>query len=99
MEINLDSDSITKYVADAIIGSSIGDALKQVIDAETERLSRSYNNPITPVVQRAINDAIVALISQQYKSKIEDEVRKQLTDTVVAELVSKAIVSIMESRH
>lgn len=53
MQVNVDitPEEINRAVADAVIRSAIGESLRAAIEGEAKKLTQSYGNPITAVVQ------------------------------------------------
>lgn len=89
MEIKVDYEQINKYMADKLIESSIGEALKDVIDKEIKNLTSSYNNPVEPVVKNHIRNAVSNFIGDEYREKIQGIVREKLTDEFVQDLIDR----------
>ena len=56
LNVNIDPEQINKMVADAVLESALGDAVKKVINEQVKKLSSSYNNPLDSVVQQHIAD-------------------------------------------
>lgn len=91
VELNISPDDINRYVADQVINSAIGTALKAVIDEKVKELSRSYNNPLHAVIEREITAIAANLIRQKHQETIEAEVVKVVASTITSEFVSNLI--------
>jgi len=89
IEVNVTPEQINEAVAGAIIKSSIGKALAEVIDAQVKKLSQSYDNPIAPVVQDEIGKAIRVLIADNFLPQIKAKIAEKLTDEVIADMFEK----------
>lgn len=90
LKIDINPEDINKMVSEAILKSAIGPALTKVIEEEVSKLSRSYDNPIAPVVRQIIHQTIRDLILNEFKEPIEKHVRENLTAEIQTQLASKA---------
>jgi len=93
MSIDIDPEQINKYIADKVLESAIGSALRKVIDTEVEKLIRNYDNPITKVVEQEVRALLVKIMRDEYAGKLKAAIREKLTD----ELVAKAAVAALDS--
>ena len=91
LNVNIDPDQINKMVADAVLESALGDAVKNVIDEQVKKLSSSYNNPLDSVVQRHIADMVRATLTAEYTDELRERVHKAVADKMTDDFVSKVI--------
>lgn len=94
ININLDADEINEHIKTAIIESMIGEALKKIIESQISDLTNSYNNPLKPVVEKAISDIVYNLLKNEYGDKLEALVKEQLTDEVLTGLAKTAVQNV-----
>lgn len=87
--VAIDPDAVNRYVADRILESAIGDALKKEIDKAVEGL-RSYNSPFKNLVASHIEREIARLLQEQYADQIAQVVREKVTEQFTADLIDKA---------
>jgi transcriptional accessory protein Tex/SPT6 len=87
--IKIDPESINRYVAETIAASSIGEALKKVIDEEIAKASKSYDNPYRPVVSEVIRAEMNRLVTEEFGDEIRKAVRERVDEEFVNELISK----------
>ena len=95
INVEINPDDLNKMVVEAILKSSIGDALQAVIDKAVKELSQSYNNPIEPVVKRLLADLIEKQVRANYtdalKAKVDEVVKSHLTDDLLIKLVEEGV--------
>jgi hypothetical protein len=89
--ISLDADGIQRYIADAIIASSIGKEVKRAIDEQVKKLGYSYENAVSKAVSEAVKSYVIRLVDTEYKEQLREAVRAQLNETVINKLVSTVI--------
>ena len=91
-DFSLDPDVINKYVAQKIVESSIGEALKTEIDKEVGRISSKFDNPMKPVVAQAIAAAAREYLdSPEVKARLKTVVEAALTDEALGEFIQKIV--------
>lgn len=89
MQIDVSPEAINKMVSEAIIQSAIGVQLNKVIESEVAKLSRTYDNPIAPVIRQHINSTISALVEEKYKAELKAFIESQLTEEMMRDLFEK----------
>jgi predicted transcriptional regulator len=91
-DFGIDADAINRYVSEKIIESSIGEALRNEIDAQVKRLAQSYENPMKPVVANAIAAAAREYLeTDEVKARLEAVVRGALTDEALDGFIQKIV--------
>lgn len=89
LKVELDPQAINKLVAEAILQSAIGTQLEKVINKNIETLSRSYDNPIEPVVQSEIREAVTKIVREKYGEMIRQKVAEKVTEQFTEDLFDK----------
>lgn len=89
MQIDVSPEAINKMVSEAIIQSAIGVQLNKVIESEVAKLSRTYDNPIEPVIRQHIHSTISTLVDEKYKAQLKTFIESQLTEEMMRDLFEK----------
>lgn len=89
MQVNVDitPEEINRAVADAVIKSAIGESLQKAIEGEVKKLSQSYHNPITAVVQEMILKILRETIDTEFRDRIREQVRQKIEEKFVDDLI------------
>lgn len=98
MNVDISPEDINKYVADKILNSALGEALRKVIDDEIKKLSQSYDNPLQKAVQQEIQRLIMAVVETEYGPKLRAAIQERMTDKIVGEVANKAFDAWMNGR-
>lgn len=95
LNVNIDPEQINKMVADAVLESALGDAVKKVINEQVKKLSSSYNNPLESVVQQhivnMIRDTLVTEYADDFKSKVHKAVADKMNDDFVGKVIEAGL--------
>lgn len=83
INVNLDPEQVNKTVAEAIINSAIGKAIKAAIEKHLEAFTRTWDNPVEPVIKEQIYGIVRDLIDKQYRPQIEEKVKSLITDEMI----------------
>ena len=102
MSLNIDPESINRYVADAIIASTIGDAVKAQIEEAIKSLTASYDNPLKKIIHQQVsqmaNEAVKGQYADQIKAAIAAAMTEHTTEKLVSAIVMKAFDEILRDR-
>lgn len=90
IKIDINPEQINQAVVDAIIGSSIGVQIKDIVEKKVQELGNNFNNPIQKVVDQEIRNIIYKLLQSEYQEKMKDMVRQKMTDDTLNSVISKA---------
>ena len=94
MEIKIEGEAVNKMVADAILKSAIGEAVKAAIEKELKNLSKAYDNPLEAVIRNHISNQVRELLiteySAQIKVSIQEKLALELTDEFIYSMAEKA---------
>jgi len=102
MSLDIKSDDINRYVADAIIKSAIGDAVKEQVGKAIDKLKVSYDNPLEKIIQAEVARIVSQMIQDEYKDAIKAKVveiaTEKTTDALVGAIVGKAFDEVFNFR-
>lgn len=88
--IEVNPEQINQMVSEAILKSSIGEALRRAVDKQILSLTASYNNPLEEVIKEHVLLEMRRLITIEYHDKIEAMVKEKITEKVVGDVVNEA---------
>lgn len=95
MEFNIDKAAVERAVADAIVGSAIGDKMKKAVN---ELLAKQWDNPIDKGVAAVIAEVSLQVIRDEYAGKVREAVRAKLEEETVEKFVGQFWDKLFESR-
>ena len=93
MELNVDIDpeQINKMVADAVLESALGEAVKKTIAEQVKSISSSYNNPLESVIRKYMQDMVEQVLIKDYgkelKAKVNTAVASKITDDFIGKII------------
>jgi hypothetical protein len=97
LEVNLDSEAINKYVADAILASTIGEHIRDEVDKRVKDIrANPMGSTIWQVVQKEVSKAIYQVVAQEFSEDIKRITREQLTEAILQDIVSRAVTRFVE---
>lgn len=106
MDIKLDIEPkhIEEMVTKAIIDSSVGTAIKSVVEKEIKELSYSYNKGLHEEVRKQITVMIRETLKEpEFYNTMQGEVRKvlseKLTESIVANIVMTAVDKLQYNEY
>lgn len=95
LNVNIDPEQINKMVADAILKSAIGEALKLAIERVLKDLTKTYDNPMDIAIKNEMAKLIQKTIANDYSKVIEEKVKAavaaQVTDVTLEKIISAGI--------
>ena len=91
LNVNIDPEQINKMVADAVLQSAIGDAVKKVVNEQVNKLSANYNNPLDLVLQRHISDIVREVLISEYGDTLKEKVHTAVAEKISDDFVGKVI--------
>jgi len=95
VDVNLDADTVNKMVTDAILGSVIGDRLREVVTKQVETIGTGYNDPVKLAVEREVQLLVNNIVNEQFKPMIEAKVRELVTDQLMSDIALASWRSLM----
>lgn len=89
--MQLTPEQVNEFIADAVLNSKIGEAVKASIDRVLKDLTKQYDNPFDAIVKAAVNDNIRKILAEKYQPELEKEIEKQITKYLTEDVVGKII--------
>jgi 3-methyladenine DNA glycosylase AlkC len=101
--MQLTPEQINTFIADAVLQSQIGEAVKQSVARSVSELSKTYNNPFDEVIKRHVTQLIDAEVMTTYRPVLEagikDALARYMTDDVLTTIVETALTKLRNSRY
>jgi len=88
--IEIDTETVNRVVADAILNSSLGMYLRKLAEDHVKLLHQSYNNPVKAALEQETFKVVQEIVQKELRPKIEEIVREKMTDEVVQECAAAA---------
>jgi len=91
--IKIDAESINKYVADAIMESSIGISLKKLIDDTIkDKINTSWDNPFKQIIIKKIEQLAEEFIrNPEHSYIINQSIAKLVTPNIIEKIISNGM--------
>ncbi len=89
MDIKISPEEINKFIADAILQSSLGPSLDARVKEMVSKLSSSYDNPFDVLIKAHIHNEVGTILTRDYKEYIHSKIKEKLTDKMVDDLIEK----------
>lgn len=93
MELNVDPNDVNKLVADAVLKSAIGEAVKKAVEKEIINLNLSWDNPLEEVVRRHVSEIVWDVLQKEHAPAI----RERITQVLAAKLSQQFIERVCEA--
>ena len=71
MELKIDPEAVNKLVADAVLNSAIGEAVKKAVEKEIANLNRGYDNPLESVVRNHVAEIVRTVLREEHGEAIK----------------------------
>ena len=95
MELKIDPEAVNKLVADAVLNSAIGEAVKKAVEKELANLSRGYDNPLEIVVRTHVADIALTVLREEHGTAIREKIAAalslKLSDAFINRVCEKAV--------
>lgn len=89
VNVNIDPEQINKMVSEAILKSTLGNALETAIKKEMASLTGNYNNPLDYTIKQHVSDIVKNILATEYKPKITESLTKALSTKMTDEYIDK----------
>lgn len=96
MELKIDPEAVNKFVADAVLNSAIGDAVKKAVENELEKLTSVYNNPFESVVRTHVTGIALTVLREEYDDVIREKVAAALAKSFSTEFINRICDKALE---
>lgn len=93
--MQLTPEQINSFIADAVLESQIGEAVKASVARTVIELTKTYNNPFDEVVKKHVVQLIDKEVMATYLPMLEESIKtalaKYMSDEIVGNIVETAI--------
>lgn len=89
MELKIDAQAINDMVADAILKSAIGDAVKKAIEKELVNLNKSYDNPLEAVIRNHVAGIVRDVLVKEHGEMIRQKISAALASKLSADFIDR----------
>ncbi len=89
MELKIDPEAVNKLVADAVLNSAIGEAVKKAIEKELANLSRSWENPLEIVVRHHVADIARKVLIEEHGQAIREKIAAALAEKLSNDFIDR----------
>ena len=89
LKLNLDPEQINKMVSEAVLASTIGTTIKQVVEEKIRDLN-GYDSPLKKAIGQSILAEIAKIIDKAHGEALRTAIRSQMTDEVVTKISTAA---------
>lgn len=91
-EVKIDAEAVQRQVSQAILDSTIGEAVRKAVQTEVGRLSSTWNNPLEQVVREEVKRQVTSVLQEpENEAVIREAVRAALEEAVLKDLVGAAM--------
>lgn len=94
--MQLTPEQVNDFIANAVLESQLGVAVKESVDRAVRDLSRGYDNPFDKVIRQFVENLISSELRENYLPRIADEVKQTMENYVTDEIVQKIVEAGME---
>lgn len=98
IEVNISGEEIQSYLVQAILDSTLGDKVKEVVEDAIRSLTKSVtwrDGPLEKAIRSEVQKILMVMIREEYQEKFRTAIREQLTDEMVFKLVSAAAAAYL----
>ena len=89
VQVDINKDDINTMLVNAILESTLGDAMKEAVESAIKRLD-SYDYKTKEILDKIVRDEIIRLVNAEYSDKIKEHVKRLATDEAISDLAEKA---------
>lgn len=89
MELKINPEDVNKLVADAVLNSAIGEAIKKSIVKEMGNLNRTFDNPIDTVIRNHVSEITRNILIAEYGETIREKMKVILSEKLSDEFISR----------
>jgi hypothetical protein len=89
MALEIDPQAINQLVADAVLKSALGDAVKKAVDDAIKKLSQSWDNPLETVVRNEVAAMAREVLRDDHGPAIRERVKAALTKKLSDEFIDR----------
>lgn len=94
MELKIEPEAVNKLVADAVLNSAIGEAVKKAVEKEIANLSLGYNNPLENVIRNHVAEIARTVLREEHgeaiKARLSAALAQRLSDDFIDRVCESA---------
>lgn len=94
MELKIEPEAVNKLVADAVLNSAIGEAVKKAVEKEIANLSRGYDNPLENVIRNHVAEIARTVLHEEHgeaiKARLSAALAQRLSDDFIDRVCESA---------
>ena len=94
MGIEIDPQAVNQLVADAVLKSALGDAVKNAVAKEIANLSRGWDNPLEQVVRSHVAEIAREVLRANHGDAIRERIRQALATKLSDEFIDRVCDSV-----
>jgi hypothetical protein len=94
--MQLSAEQVNQFLADAVLKSTIGDAVKAAVEKSIKDLSATYQNPFEQVIKNHVVQLIDKEVTERYRPRLEGEIRSAMAKVVTEETMAAIIKAATE---
>lgn len=98
MDVSLTPEQINQFLSQAIMESTIGEAVRTIIQDHVKKLSSPYDNPIQKAVEIEIKRYIWLVLRDHYGALIQETIKAAITEQIVLDITTKAFSAWLDTR-
>lgn len=91
--MQLTAEQVNTFLADAVLESQIGQAVKEAVERTVVELRKSYNNPFDAVIRQHVH----MLIETEVKTRYTEVLNKGVKEALATALTEDAVNAIIDS--
>jgi len=93
IEVKIDPEDINKMVSEAILKSALGAEVKEAIQKTLANLNSNFNNPLTKVIERHIEDMVIKVLSEDHREEITKLIKETLSEKLTSDFIHKIVMA------
>lgn len=94
--MQLTPEQINEFIANAVLESQLGEAVKASVARVMDDMRRSFSNPFDEVIKRHVAKVVEELVSTQYRTVLEEGIKTRLAEAMTDEVFEKIIEAAIE---
>lgn len=89
MGLEIDPQAVNQLVADAVLKSALGEAVKKAVDKEIAGLTRGWDNPLESVVRNHVAELAREVLRTDHGEAIRERVRQALATKLSDDFIDR----------
>lgn len=89
MEISIDPQAVNQLVADAILKSTLGEAVKKAVEKEVANLTRGWDNPLELVIRNYLAQMARDVLVSDHQEALRQRLSEALATKLSADFIDR----------